>query len=95
MKLSFSILWFDDDEEYFDSLDIEPLENTIESWGFQPEITYVSNPDDFSSKSPFESYDLIIVDRNLEGYDDGQKFIADIRGNSIFTEMKASSKLRA
>ncbi len=87
MRLSFSVLWFDDDEEYFDSLDIEPLEEEISSWGFSPAIEKVTTPEDFSNRSPFESYDLIVVDRNLEGYEDGQEFIANIRGNAIYTEI--------
>lgn len=87
MRLVFSVLWFDDDEEYFDSLDLEPLEKEISSWGFQPEIEKVTTPEDFSNRSPFESYDLLVVDRNLEGYQDGQDFIANIRGNAIYTEV--------
>lgn len=87
MRLIFSVLWFDDDEEYFDSLDLEPLENEISSWGFWPEIEKVTTPEDFICHSPFKSYDLIVVDRNLEGYEDGQEFIANIRQNAIYTEI--------
>jgi len=87
MRLVFSVLWFDDDEEYFDSLDIESLEKEILSWGFWPKIEKVTTPEDFSNRSPFELYDLIVVDRNLEGYKDGQEFISNIRGNAIFTEI--------
>lgn len=85
MKLNFSILWFDDDDEYFDSLDLEQLEKDILSWGFSPVIDTVSTAEDFMTRSPFEIYDLIVVDRNLEGYEDGQIFIANIRGNAIYT----------
>lgn len=87
MRLVFSGPWFDDDEEYFDSLDLEPLENEISSWGFWPEIEKVTTPEEFISHSPFKSYDLIVVDRNLEGYEDGQEFIANIRKNAIYTEI--------
>lgn len=87
MRLVFSVLWFDDDDEYFDSLDLESLENEISSWGFLPEITTVTTPEDFINQSPFTQYDLIVVDRNLEGYKDGQEFIAGIRQNAIYTEI--------
>jgi len=87
MRLSFSVLWFDDNEEYFDSLDLEQLEQTITEWGFQPQIKTVTTPDEFRAHSPFEAYDLIVVDRKLEGYSDGQEFIAEIRENKIYTEM--------
>ncbi|MCK4827887.1 hypothetical protein KA005_69805 [bacterium] len=87
MRLSFSVLWFDDSEDYFDSLDLEPLKEEISTWGFCPTIDKVTTPEEFKDRSPFEPYDLIVVDRNLEGYDDGQVFIADIRDHAIFTEV--------
>lgn len=89
MRLVFSVLWFDDDEEYFDSLslDLESLKEDISSWGFTPVISMVSTPEEFTNHSPFETYDLIVVDRNLEGYEDGQEFIANIRSNAIYTEI--------
>jgi hypothetical protein len=87
MKLNFSILWFDDNEAYLDSLDTEDLESEILSWGFTPVIDLVSTPEDFNAHSPFEHYDLIIVDQNLEGYPDGENFIADLRGHEVFTEV--------
>ncbi|NOK59232.1 MAG: hypothetical protein GFH27_549283n307 [Chloroflexi bacterium AL-W] len=87
MKLTFSVLWFDDNEDYFDSLDIEPLKNEIRSWGFHPKIVQVTVSEDFMKHSPFVNHDLIVVDQNLEGYKDGQEFIADIRGHSVYTEV--------
>jgi hypothetical protein len=87
VKLDFSILWFDDNEEWIDSLDTEELEKDISSWGFNPVIKMVSTPEDFNSESPFDEYDLIVVDRNLEGYENGQEFIKRIRDHAIFTEI--------
>lgn len=87
MRLNFSILWFDDDDAYFDSLDVEPLEDEISSWGFIPKIMLVKTPSEFESHSPFETIDLIVVDRDLGEYDEGQKFIADLRNNAIYTEV--------
>jgi hypothetical protein len=87
MRLTFSILWFDDNVDYFDSIDLDPLEAEISSWGFSPNIEKVITPEEFTNRSPFATYDLIVVDRNLEGYKDGQDFIADIRGNTVYTEV--------
>ena len=87
MRLTFSVLWFDDNEDYFDSLNLEPLENEIASWGFEPSIIKVITPEEFNSYSPFQIFDLIVVDQNLENYDDGQEFIANLRGNAIYTEV--------
>jgi hypothetical protein len=87
MRLVFSVLWFDDSEDYFDSLDLDPLREEISSWGFSPQIEKVTTPEEFSSRSPFAIYDLIVVDRTLEGYPSGQEFIADLRSHSIYTEI--------
>ncbi len=87
MRLNFSVLWFDDDEVYFDSLDFERLELGVSSWGFSPDIRTVTTPEEFNSHSPFEIFDLIVVDRNLEDYPDGQEFIAKLRKNAVYTEV--------
>jgi len=49
MRLSYSILWFDDTEEFFDILDIDGLKSEILSWGFLPEIKLVKTPEEFWS----------------------------------------------
>lgn len=87
MRLCFSILWFDDSEDYFDSLDLERLEQGISSWGFSLDIKTVTTTEKFYRYKPFTTFDLIIVDRNLEQYEDGQEFIAELRGNAIYTEV--------
>lgn len=87
MKISYSILWFDDTEEFLDSLDLDPLKDHIKSWGFNPRIEFVSNPDDFMSYEPFHEFDLIIVDYNLEDYGHGEEFIKKIRDHDIYTEV--------
>ena len=85
MRLTYSILWFDDTEEFFDILDIDGLKSEILSWGFLPEIRLVKTPEEFWSFKPFEKVDLIVVDRNLEEYGEWQNFIADLRDHSIYT----------
>jgi hypothetical protein len=87
MRLSFSVLWFDDTEDYFGSLDTDGLKAEIVSWGFSPDIKLVTTPKEFASYSPYEKIDLIVVDRNLEEYGEGQNFIADLRSNAIYTEV--------
>ncbi len=87
MRLTFSILWFDDSETYFDSLDLDWLKNEVLSWGFSPKIIQVTTPEDFMSHRPFDIFDIIVVDRNLEGYENGQQFISDLRSNSVYTEV--------
>jgi len=87
MKLEYKILWFDDNQEMFESFDLDPLTSGIGNWGFVPGIEFVSSPGEFLSKSPFNDYDLIIVDYNLEEYGQGQDFIAQIRDQEVYTEV--------
>ncbi len=87
MRLIFSVLWFDDNEDYFDSLDLEPLQQEVSSWGFSLDIKLVKTPGEFYSYSPFKTFDLIVIDRNLEEYRDGQVFIAELRDHAIYTEV--------
>jgi hypothetical protein len=87
VRLSFSVLWFDDSEDYFDSLDLEPLQQEVFSWGFSPDIKMVTTPTEFHGYTPFKAFDLIVVDRNLEEYEDGQEFIAELRDSAIYTEV--------
>lgn len=87
MRLKFSVLWFDDNEVYLDSVDLDGLKSDVHSWGFDPEITMVKTPDEFTRHMPFEKFDLIVVDQNLENYPDGQEFIAELRNNAVYTEV--------
>jgi hypothetical protein len=87
MKLQYKILWFDDSAEIFDSLDLDYLKNQISEWGFVPDIDLVTTPEGFLEKSPYGEYDLLVVDFNLEGYGHGQDFIAQVRGQEVFTEI--------
>ena len=88
MKISYSILWFDDTDEYFESIDLDPLKDTIKSWGFDPKIELVTDPDNFMGHEPFDDFDLIVVDYNLEEYDThGEEFIRKIRDHDVYTEV--------
>ena len=87
MKITYSILWFDDTDEYYESLDLDGLKEKIESWGFDPIISLASDPDDFMSHAPFHDIDLIVVDYNLEEYGHGEEFIKKIRDHDVYTEV--------
>jgi hypothetical protein len=87
MKLTFSILWFDDNPTFVDSLDLDGLKNAIKSWGFVPAIKFVHTPEDFKLYSPFKEFDLIAVDYKLGEHPHGEEFIKDIRSHGVFTEI--------
>lgn len=86
MNLNYSILWFDDDKDFFDSLDMDPIKSEIASWGFSPIVYPVHSTDEFNKHNPFDKFDLIVVDFNL-GNDSGDSFIKSIRENLVFTEV--------
>src|SRR5205809_3443436 len=87
MKLTFSLLWFDDNPEFLESLDLDPLEETIKSWGFVPTIEFVSSAQAFRNHSPFKHFDLIVVDYILGSHPDGEEFIKELRNHGVFTEV--------
>lgn len=86
MNLNYSILWFDDDKDFFESLDKEPIETEIASWGFFPKIEPVHTADEFNNHAPFDKFDMIVVDFKL-GDEQGDKFIKDVREQEVFTEI--------
>lgn len=89
MKLTYKILWFDNDPETFDSLadDIHAMKDAILGWGFIPDVQLVTDPQEFRKWKPFSEIDLVVVDFNLEEHGHGQDFINEIRSQSIFTEV--------
>lgn len=98
MNLSYSILWYDDDRDFFESLDKEPIETTIKSWGFSPKIISVHNTDELRQHAPFNQFDMLVVDFKLGGDEHGDKFIKDVRDQNVFAEIifystSASSEL--
>lgn len=89
MKLKYSILWFDDDEDQIESHDFDALSETIHSWGFDFDGPVIVNtPDEFMKKSPFNEFDLIVVDYNL-GDDEthGDDFIKLLREQNVYTDV--------
>lgn len=87
MKLTFRVLWFDDDADYLDSFDFELLEEEIKGWGFEPDFIKVTAAEDFLRHHPYKDFDLIVVDKNLEAHGQGQEFITKVRNNAVFTEV--------
>jgi hypothetical protein len=86
MNLSYSILWFDDDKNFFDSVPKEPIEETIASWGFLTKIVPVHSADEFNQYAPFDKFDMIVVDYKI-GDDRGDTFIKSVRDQKVYTEV--------
>lgn len=87
MRLKYQVLWFDDTEDFFDSLDMDYLKSQISAWGFVPEIELVTTPQTFLEKAPFADFDLLVIDYNLEAYGHGEEFIAKVRDQEVLTEI--------
>lgn len=88
MNLNYRVLWFDDNREFFESLNIATLYDTIRAWGFEPSIEFVETPDAFMKEAPFTAFDLIAVDFNLALHEQhGGDFVRGIRENGTFTEV--------
>ena len=88
MNLTYSVLWFDDTDEVFKSLDLKPVEQKFLDWGFEPNFKLVTSPDELMREAPFSGYDLIVIDFNLSEHDKhGDEFIELIRSNNVFTEI--------
>ncbi|MFH4530220.1 response regulator [Vibrio diabolicus] len=88
MKLTYSVLWFDDDDEYLESLDQEFIQDKFSSWGFNCSIKLVSDPEQFLKEAPYKDYDIILVDYSLDAIEGhGQDFIKKIRDLHVLTEV--------
>lgn len=87
MNLDYRILWYDNDEEFFYSQDMEPIETEIASWGFLPQITAVHNAQELQQHQPFDQFDMLVVDFDLGADGHGDQFIKNIRSNNVFAEI--------
>ena len=87
MNLIYSVLWFDDSAEYFESLDLDPIKEEIYNLGFTAEFKFVTDPSEFEALSPYKRYDLLVVDYNLGIEKHGDRFIREIRDHGIYTEV--------
>lgn len=86
MKLTYSILWFDDDQGSFESIEMDYIRDEISSLGFFLKVVPVHNAADFNNHSPFKDFDMIIVDFNL-GDEQGDTFIEKVRSNDVYSEI--------
>jgi hypothetical protein len=89
MKLTYSILWFDDREEYLESVDIDYIKDEFSKLGFDCSIIFVTEANKFLEKSPYKDFDLILVDYSIDPDKDqyGQEFIRSVRDQEVLTEV--------
>ncbi|MEW8230610.1 MAG: hypothetical protein AB2697_12380 [Candidatus Thiodiazotropha endolucinida] len=86
MNLDYYVLWYEDNDEYYESAH-ESLELWFDEMGFRLHIDRYKENDNLDSDFVKEKYDLIIVDLNLNGPDNGDTIIQNFRGKKIYTEV--------
>ncbi len=89
MKLSYKILWIDDQiEDYIDMGIKSEFENYLDSLGFVYKIETFENGNKAEESLKTVKYDLILSDYNIEGENEqGDTLIRKIRDGGIFTEV--------
>jgi len=87
MNLAYNILWFEDDQDWYESI-IDNIKEIIEDeLGFIMTMPLLKkNGDDIDSIN-FSEYDIILMDLNLEKSPTGDKLIEKIRGFEVFTNI--------
>lgn len=88
MKLEYTIVWFEDNESWWDSFDRGPIESHIRELGFEPTIKWVQDAETFREYGDLRDVDLLVIDHDL-GRDDemGENIIGRVRGNKVYTEV--------
>ena len=89
MNLQYKILWIEDDESFYESLESSrgDIVDKINLDGFEAEFQLISNPGEDFSVTEAAKYDLIIVDYNLTDTIHGSDLIAEIREHNLLTEI--------
>ena len=94
MKLTYKILWFEDDESVIEEYQAPNIKKFLIELGFEPVITPRTNAEDLAELMQshiINSYDLIISDYNLDDTDGkevrGNEIIHRLREGQIMTEV--------
>lgn len=97
MKLDFSIIWIDDNDDFI-SAPKKFIKRHIRELGFNPIIRYKDEVD-INDIEQFRNYDILLIDYQLTkgGYftDSGDTLIKHIRDNNIYTNIVFYSNSKA
>jgi len=86
MKLTYKILWFEDEYDFI-KLCIPEIKEYIENLGFKFISPHIESDNSKTDKIIFEDYDLILMDYKLSDGDKGDVIIDKIRSMNIYTEI--------
>ncbi len=89
MKLTYKVLWVDDQiEDYIDMGIKDEIETYIDSLGFVPTVECFEKGNVAAGAIARVKYDLILSDYNIEGENEqGDVLIQKIRDGGVFTEV--------
>ena len=88
MRLKYRILWFEDDANFFDSLDHDGIKGYLDTLGFDHEIVRMGGDEDLQEVlKAAKKADLIVMDYGLEESHFGDQIIQEIRNGSINTQV--------
>lgn len=85
MSMKFSILWFEDNEEWYE-ITKENIEEYLEEKNFVAEFKRYENADKIKEVSAISTYDLILVDLKLEHNTKGTNAIQAIREKDVLSD---------
>jgi CheY-like chemotaxis protein len=88
MRLKYKILWFEDDADFFESLDHDGIKSHLDAQGFDLETERMSGDEDIQNVlKQAKKADLIVMDYGLEESHFGDQIIKEIRNGSINTQV--------
>jgi CheY-like chemotaxis protein len=86
MKLVYKILWIDNEQDFFQNHE-DIINEYLEDKGFVCDITKYTSISEFEDKEISsehqKSYDLFLIDLNLDNDDTGDQIINNIRENTL------------
>ncbi len=85
MRLNYSILWFEDKEDYYDIASKDIIEY-LEELGYVPELERKTDSVDLIKKINEKDVDLMLVDYNLNETLKGDQLVSIVRNNELYTE---------
>lgn len=86
MRLEYGVAWFEDSEEYIESLEPQ-IREYLKGLGFELNLTQRADDSDLAEVIKSKDLDLILVDQNLSKKQKGAKLIDAIRSNELYTEV--------
>src|SRR5437588_524505 len=88
MRLNYKILWFENDDSFYDSLNLDEIRSHLGNNGFEATVDRKTGEEPIAELiSDAQKADLIVLDFALEGAQQGDDLIVQIRDGNIYSEI--------